>query len=175
MPKIIDHDQYRRELAQRAAALFSEQGYSGLGMRQIAQHLGLSKSALYHYFPSKEALFAACTDEVTRFEPPKAENEALPDLVAAFKALEPGMVGELSLLMDYLRGKTPADIAADPTMQLANRRYRERVAAAVGEANATPVLCLLLGTLLQRWLDGHETTFDEIEHWLERHLATPIG
>ncbi|GGX67654.1 TetR/AcrR family transcriptional regulator [Saccharospirillum salsuginis] len=171
MPKIVDHDQYRRELAQKAVALFSEHGYRGLGMRRIAEELGLSKSALYHYFPSKEALFAACTDEVTRFEPSGTEDGALADLMRTFESLEPGMVGELSLLLDYLRGKSPTEVAEDPTMRLANRRYRERVAAAVGEANATPVLCLLLGTLLQRWLDGGTTSFDEIERWLNEHLV----
>ena len=33
-------------------------------MRGVAQHLGVSKSALYHYFPTKEALFLACTQQV---------------------------------------------------------------------------------------------------------------
>lgn len=172
MPKIVDHDQYRRDLARRAAALFSEHGYRGLGMRGIAEALGVSKSALYHYFPSKEALFAACTDEVTRFEAPEGPPvDALSDLMQSFQALEPDMVSELALLLDYLRGKTPEEIAADPTMQLANRRYRERVAATVGEDNATPVLCLLLGTLLQRWLDGRTTRFEDVEHWLQTQLV----
>lgn len=171
MPKIVDHDQYRRELARKAVALFSEHGYRGLGMRRIAEELGVSKSALYHYFPNKEALFAACTDEVTRFDPPRTDDGALADLMRTFRSLEPGMVGELALLLDYLRGRSPEEVAADPTMRLANRRYRERVAAAVGEADATPVLCLLLGTLLQRWLDGGATSFDEIERWLNERLV----
>ena len=64
MPKIVDHDAYRRELVEKATQLFSGHGFSGLGMRQIANELGISKSALYHYFPSKELLFSACTEYV---------------------------------------------------------------------------------------------------------------
>ncbi len=56
MPKIVDHDQYRKTLLDRAFDLFAEKGYA-ITMRQIAQGLGVSTGTLYHYFPSKEALF----------------------------------------------------------------------------------------------------------------------
>jgi AcrR family transcriptional regulator len=56
MPKIVDHDQYRKELLHKSFDLFAENGYS-ITMRQIAQGLGVSTGTLYHYFPSKEALF----------------------------------------------------------------------------------------------------------------------
>jgi AcrR family transcriptional regulator len=56
MPKIVDHVQYRKELLHKSFNLFAEKGYS-ITMRQIAQGLGVSTGTLYHYFPSKEALF----------------------------------------------------------------------------------------------------------------------
>lgn len=56
MPKIVDHDQYRQDLLHQSFDLFAEKGYS-ITMRQIAQGLGVSTGTLYHYFPSKEALF----------------------------------------------------------------------------------------------------------------------
>lgn len=57
MPKIVDHDQYRKELLNQCFDLFAERGYAALTMRQIAQGLGVSTGTLYHYFPSKEGLF----------------------------------------------------------------------------------------------------------------------
>lgn len=57
MPKIVDHDRYRKELLTKSFDLFAEQGYTAITMRQIAQALGVSTGTLYHYFPSKEALF----------------------------------------------------------------------------------------------------------------------
>ena len=61
MPKIVDHDAYREELVAQAVKYFSDHGYAGASMRKIADHLGVSKSAIYHYFPSKADLFLACT------------------------------------------------------------------------------------------------------------------
>jgi AcrR family transcriptional regulator len=57
MPKIVDHDLYRKELLSQCFDLFAEKGYAAITMRQIADGLGVSTGTLYHYFPSKEALF----------------------------------------------------------------------------------------------------------------------
>lgn len=65
MPKIVDHEQYRRELLSRCFDLFAEKGYGSLTMRQIAQGLGVSTGTLYHYFPSKEVLFEQLLEELT--------------------------------------------------------------------------------------------------------------
>ncbi len=40
-----------------AIALFAESGYAGVSMRDIAQSLNISASALYHHFPDKQALY----------------------------------------------------------------------------------------------------------------------
>jgi AcrR family transcriptional regulator len=50
----------RPEAILRAAlASFGEQGYAGARMADVARRAGLSKAALYRYFPSKQALFEA--------------------------------------------------------------------------------------------------------------------
>ncbi|MDX2097678.1 MAG: TetR/AcrR family transcriptional regulator [Leptolyngbyaceae cyanobacterium bins.59] len=64
MPKIIDHDQYRKELLSQCFDLFAEKGYAALTMRQIAQGLKVSTGTLYHYFPSKEVLFEQMVREM---------------------------------------------------------------------------------------------------------------
>lgn len=42
-----------------AARLFSEKGYERTSMRAIAEAAGVSKPAIYYYFPNKDALFEA--------------------------------------------------------------------------------------------------------------------
>lgn len=64
MPKIVDHDQYRKELLRKCFNLFAERGYAAITMRQIAQALGVSTGTLYHYFPSKEALFEQMVEDL---------------------------------------------------------------------------------------------------------------
>lgn len=46
----------RRRILDSAAELFAEHGYSGARMLDIAERLGISKSALYYHFASKEDL-----------------------------------------------------------------------------------------------------------------------
>jgi AcrR family transcriptional regulator len=66
MPKIVDHEQYRKELLIKSFDLFAEKGYASVTMRQIAQALGVSTGTLYHYFPSKEELFEQLMEELTQ-------------------------------------------------------------------------------------------------------------
>ncbi len=66
MPKIVDHDQYRKELLLKSFDLFAEKGYGSITMRQLAQGLGVSTGTLYHYFSSKEALFLQLVEELDR-------------------------------------------------------------------------------------------------------------
>ena len=43
--------------------MFNRQGYDATSMGDLARELGLTKSAIYHHVPSKEALLAAALDE----------------------------------------------------------------------------------------------------------------
>ncbi len=57
MPRIIDHDARREQIFEGSIELFSQHGFAGLGMRQLATSLDVSTGTLYHYFPNKIALF----------------------------------------------------------------------------------------------------------------------
>ena len=47
----------REKILEVAEALFSRSGFSGVGMREVAEQAGLGKSSLFHHFASKQALF----------------------------------------------------------------------------------------------------------------------
>jgi AcrR family transcriptional regulator len=64
MPKIVDHDRYRKELLLQCLTLFAARGYGSITMRQIAKELGVSTGTLYHYFPGKEDIFIQLVQEV---------------------------------------------------------------------------------------------------------------
>lgn len=53
----------RDRVREIALELFNEQGYDATSVSDVAQRLGLTKSALYHHFPSKEALLEIALDE----------------------------------------------------------------------------------------------------------------
>ena len=52
-------DERRAQLLERGAELFTSHPYEELSMNKIAAEVGISKSLLYHYFPSKQAYFEA--------------------------------------------------------------------------------------------------------------------
>ena len=52
-------EEKRREIIGEAMNLFSEKGYHGTKMVDIAKGVGLSKGAVYQYFGSKDILFNA--------------------------------------------------------------------------------------------------------------------
>ena len=50
-----------------ALELFSQNGYDGTNVREIAASLGLVKSALYRHFSSKEEIWNALLDEMAAY------------------------------------------------------------------------------------------------------------
>lgn len=53
----------REQLVGTALRLFSEKGYRGTSVRDIARAAGVNEALLYHYFSSKGDLFRAVLDE----------------------------------------------------------------------------------------------------------------
>ena len=112
MPKVVDIPARRREILEAAAAVFARHGYRGTSLERVAAAMGMGKSSLYHYFRTKEALFATLADETLRREaelfdvlaaagtPPAARLRALLDAIV-------GMLDEWAavgpLLVDFLR------------------------------------------------------------------------
>lgn len=182
MPKIVDHAAHRAALARQAITLFQAESFHGLGMRQVAQALGVSKSALYHYFPTKQALFEACTAEIVKDLDAAAQEvrtlseaaEAPPAMVLLQGMFEEsaGTFGaEMALLFDYTRGKTPAEIAADPAMQTAERAFHTLFRAMVGAERADAIYALIMGALLRGHFSGGAAGFATIEPVLRQVLG----
>ena len=59
----LDVDERRRPLLDLGTDLFARFSYDELSMARIAREAGISKALLYHYFPSKQAYFAATLQE----------------------------------------------------------------------------------------------------------------
>jgi AcrR family transcriptional regulator len=156
MPKIVDHDEYRDKLARRAMNVFRQHGYHGIGMRGIAEELGISKSALYHYFPGKQELFIACARQVGSLEI-EGSGDPIEALVSTAHALEAVFEGELRVLLDYLGGRSDADIRNDPAIAASNESIRTHIESIAGPKQSDQVLTCIYGFVLRRWLDGKAT------------------
>lgn len=54
MPKVVDEDERKNEIAIAAASVFAENGFRETSVQAIAEQAGMSKGNLYHFFDSKE-------------------------------------------------------------------------------------------------------------------------
>ncbi len=93
----------REHILDEALKLMSAQGSAGMSMRQLALACGVQVAAIYHYFPSKEALLESVFEE-RRYATRLAEEEDLTPiptdasaadrLRAVFEKFWNGMLGE---------------------------------------------------------------------------------
>jgi AcrR family transcriptional regulator len=91
----------RERLLRAARGLFGERGYDGTSIGAVLDASGVARGALYHHFPSKEALFDAVLDQVVAEVAAAAAAAARPrvgeDPVAALRA---GCAAWLDLALD---------------------------------------------------------------------------
>lgn len=60
-------DTTKNRILDEALIMFAENGYKGTNLRDLAAGLGLSKSALYKHFESKEAIWSALLDKMEAY------------------------------------------------------------------------------------------------------------
>ncbi|MEL4359273.1 MULTISPECIES: TetR/AcrR family transcriptional regulator [unclassified Luteococcus] len=69
MPRVVDHDQRRAELASAAMELVRQQGVAALSVRNLAAASGWSSGAVRHYLPTHRAMVElVCEHVATGFE-----------------------------------------------------------------------------------------------------------
>jgi len=66
MPKIVDHDERRREIADAVLRLVAREGVRGASLRSVAEEAGCSTGMIHHYCGDKQALLLVALREATR-------------------------------------------------------------------------------------------------------------
>lgn len=70
-------DLVENEIFEKATRLFAERGFAGTSLQDVADEMGISRSALYYYVKSKDELLAKLVTEIT--EGPAAEMREVAD------------------------------------------------------------------------------------------------
>jgi len=173
MPKLVDHVSYRKHLLVHCFDLFAERGYSALTMRQVAEALNVSTGTLYHYFPTKEALFQQLVEEITQQTVIGAMSQApghasleerLTGLFCFLAEHEEDLQKQLLITMDYYQHRDLYGSSVCAILQAGTDRYNQAVQKYVGLPDFS--FCLLLrhqinGLLIQRMI--HDTTVSFVE------------
>jgi AcrR family transcriptional regulator len=98
------------DIMRSAEELFMERGYEKTSMRQIAEHSGLTKGALYHHFDSKEALLERMCGEHNRVLLNAVEPIIADQSLSCFKRIRRVMdisrgigISNISFVSEYLK------------------------------------------------------------------------
>lgn len=163
MPKIVDHEQVRADIVARAVELFAEQGFGGLGIRGLAKAVGMAKSSIYYYFPTKEALIEAVIEAVVAQDVASLEGAAgsagsfadrLERAVTWTVDNEDRLATQIRILNEAAREKIWTDDGS------VIQTYVKGLSRVIGlnVAAARTFYLQILGVVLQRMVDGNRTS-----------------
>lgn len=75
MPKIVDREQTKRDIAHEAVKLFVKKGYTNFKVSELASICGISKGTIYNYFASKDdIIFGIIESEQDTYDQEIQEN-----------------------------------------------------------------------------------------------------
>lgn len=164
----------RDKILDAAEALFAKRGYAGIGLREVAEVVGLGKSSLFHHFRNKPQLYAAVAGRiVARIEEqlmralaaggdPLTRLERWLDVLIDLLAANPTYARLLLRSLfedDDLPGDTPEEVEARQTIErivaAATALLREGMSAGqLRIANVPHLLLTLVGATVFPFASG---------------------
>mgnify|MGYP001506362784 CR=1 FL=1 len=131
MPKIVDHEERRRLIADAFATVVRRDGVAGASVRAVAAEAGISPGAMRHYFDTQTGLLRFVAQDLTE-RLTKHGYTAVPHLAARMvrDKAEAGMAYDQMLAPGNAEGA--AAITAGVDALVAQTRSIERAVAALG-------------------------------------------
>ncbi len=132
MPKIVDVEEYKKELLDKCFDLFAEKGYAALTTRELAQELGVSTGTLYHYFSSKADLFEQLIEHICQQDVlmAKAKIEEVQGLPAKLEALgeflsnhDDKCIKQLFLWIEYSQQQEAEELKVNRFFEKVDEKY----------------------------------------------------
>jgi AcrR family transcriptional regulator len=127
----------REKILDVAEALFARRGYAGVGLREVAESVGLGKSSLFHHFRNKTELYLAVLGrvleriEVRLRRALASRGDALERLDRWVDALIDALAEHPATARLLLRGLFEDDDFAETPEALAAERTLEQILAGI--------------------------------------------
>ena len=172
MPKIVDHEQRRRELAEALWRVIADSGPDAVSIRSVAAEAGLSTGALRHYFQTREELLVFAMDLAEQRVADRVRaHMAAQDPAATMVERVAGLVEQLlplddTRLAEYRAWEAAGTLGEHDTgreLRWHKQRefYRSLVAALAGVAVEDPAR-VHPDTLVEEWSEHLHTYVDGI-------------
>jgi AcrR family transcriptional regulator len=164
----------RDQILQVAVSLFIEQGYDATSVAQLADRLGVTKSALYHHFTSKEELLSLALEqalgglEAVLTTPDAATGTAAERLAAVLRGAVRVLAVRLPAvtLLLRVRGNSGTERAALARRRAFDRKVTALVRAAQDEGSVradidAPVATRLVFGMVNSLIEWYRPTGPE--------------
>lgn len=183
MPKIVDSEQYRKELLRKAFDLLAEKGYANVTTRQLAKELGISTGAMYHYFPSKKALFEQLVEEmgwqdIAAFQQTVIGVNMLAERIAVFGQFlidhEDYLIKQTAVWTDFCMQADANEISRNEVFRRVDERYCQGIVETLGLSDRSVtqfIWTLVNGILLDQVSDHDPAVFAAQIHLLVQMLT----
>ncbi|NJO40263.1 MAG: TetR/AcrR family transcriptional regulator [Cyanobacteria bacterium CRU_2_1] len=170
MPKVVDFEKQRKDILFKCFDLFAERGYANVTTRQLCQEIGVSTGALYHYFPSKKALFEQLVDEISRQDAlllKEASGETLEERIKALGQLliqhEVHFIKQAIVWINFYQHNDAQEIQSNPIFQQVDDRYQQIMTNLLGiqEPKIARFVWTLINGVLIEQVGNDELSFAE--------------
>lgn len=168
MPKIVDHQKYRKELLWKSFDLFASRGYGSVTMREIAKELSVSTGTLYHYFSNKEALFLQLVEELTEQDisdflseagSPQTLEEKIKILIDFVQKNENYFIKQTLLNIDFYQQQERSEILTNDTLKKSWSKTEKAISGYL-QIEQKPIIDFVLnfigGLLTSRMFGGQD-------------------
>jgi AcrR family transcriptional regulator len=189
VPKVVDHEERRRELAEAVWRVIRRDGVDGASVRTVAREAGWSSGALRHYFDTQSALLTFAIGlvvdrieaRIAALELPADPRAAVERLLLELLPLDEERRAENEVWLAFT-GRALVDLdlrARHAELHDAQRSACLRAAVALGahepELEAERLHALVDGLAVQAALRPERLEPDRIVALLRRQLASLAG
>jgi len=186
MPKIVDHEAYKKQIVQDCFELMATRGYYALSMRDLSRSLRISTGTLYYYFTNKLGLFeailqqyssGAINDKMKSDLPSASFEDGLEKLFASLEAQEKLWAKVMFIQVDAYRepdGKL-LSIFNNAFATESTRIYLSKLLHINDPDAIDMVRALTLGIIIQRVLSRKKITWSAQKELLKKVLLPYAG
>lgn len=171
MPKIVDHDAYRRQIIDASFEIIARRGYAAVSMRDLSRALRISTGTLYYYFPNKLGLFEAIlrkygVEDMKKQAPPDIKSQSFEEgveiLIAGLRRQEAHWAKLLLVQVDAYRepeGKLLSSFNTVFTSD-ASRDYLANLLHIKDSSVMDAIRAMTLGVIIQRVIGKRKIDLD---------------
>ncbi|MDX3664004.1 TetR family transcriptional regulator C-terminal domain-containing protein [Streptomyces sp. ID05-26A] len=196
MPKVVDHEERRRELAEAVWRIVQRDGIDHASVRAVAAESGWSSGSLRHYFPTQDALLGFAMElaylrflaRLEKIDTTAGNREVLRSLAHEMLAMDEDRRVEAAVLLSFLP-RAMVEPSLHELERFGTRQLYDEIARVLtaaqqaGELRAGVVplkaarllVALIDGLNIHHGLGPDEVTAEEMVEALDERLDSLFG